>query len=242
MNKVELNYWWYENKRTLIKELIKKYSKETYNEILDVGCGPGINIKMLEEFGNVLGIDPFQDAINFCEKKDLNVKKIEAEKMSKLNKKFDIIVMGDILEHINEDEKVLDETFKSLKDDGKVIITVPAFRSLFGLDDISLHHKRRYNKKELIQKLNQAGFSVKFINYNHFLLFLPVFLLRKLEKFSKGYSTEKKLKVNINHQKGMSLLINNFLKNYANFETKILRKVKAPFGVSLFCIAEKKNH
>jgi hypothetical protein len=77
------------------------------------------------------------------------------------------------MEHIAEDEEELFEIHKALGSGGRVLIFVPALRSLYGSFDKRIGHVRRYTKPELVQKCQRTGFQVLKSHYVDFAGILP---------------------------------------------------------------------
>lgn len=89
---------------------------------------------------------------------------------------FDCIVASEVLEHISDDEKALQELFRVLRPNGTIAITVPAFfpeklcwlfSDEYYFPKASDGHVRIYTKKELKRKLGLAGFVTGFEHYAH---------------------------------------------------------------------------
>ena len=66
---------------------------------------------------------------------------------------FNACFMFDVLEHIKGDDFALQNVNKSLHKSGKIVLTVPSHMWLWNRSDAIAGHKRRYTKKELINKL-----------------------------------------------------------------------------------------
>src|SRR5437868_15219405 len=68
MFEIEDDYWWYRGLRKLIRALLAQYAPESSSRpmILDVGCGTGANLKLLQSYGNAIGIDISEQALGFC--------------------------------------------------------------------------------------------------------------------------------------------------------------------------------
>jgi SAM-dependent methyltransferase len=73
--------------------------------------------------------------------------------------RFDTAVSSNVLEHILDDRKALENMFRVLVPGGHVVILVPAFMWLFGSLDEHLLHHRRYTRRELVEKVRTAGFE-----------------------------------------------------------------------------------
>ncbi len=93
---------------------------------------------------------------------------------------FDRIFLLDVLEHVEQESTLLQQLKTFLKQDGQLVITVPAFQFLFSDHDIFLRHFRRYRKPELQKVLTENGFTVERIHYFYFSLFLGRGLERTL--------------------------------------------------------------
>jgi glycosyltransferase involved in cell wall biosynthesis len=81
--------------------------------------------------------------------------------------RLDTVLCCNVLEHIEEDEAVLSRFAQSLPSGGRVVLILPALQSLYGEIDKAIHHYRRYERDEIVTKLERAGFTVettKFFN------------------------------------------------------------------------------
>lgn len=66
MHDFEHFYWWHVGRRYIVETLLRRFVGEKQNRILEVGCGTGGNMKMLAQFGDVTGLDPSREALDFC--------------------------------------------------------------------------------------------------------------------------------------------------------------------------------
>lgn len=227
------NHWWFEGRKLILSTILKKYSNNK-KIILDYGCGVGINLGMLSKFGKVFYYDKSRLAINYVRKKYSNKNFfININKLYKYKKKFDLIVATDVIEHIKNDKKEIIKISYLLKKDGYILITVPAFQSLYSSKDKSLKHYRRYNKETLRNLLNKHFYEIKFTYFN-FILFLPIVILIfffKITKIKFINSVEKK----------PNFLINKLAFLFFAFESFFINKMKFPFGISLLFFGKKIN-
>ncbi|GAH34834.1 unnamed protein product [marine sediment metagenome] len=149
---------------------------------------------------------------------------------------FDIIIASDILEHIENDIAALAAWNRTLKQGGRIIIFVPAFRFLWTGHDEANRHFRRYSKLELLALLKKNNFEIERSSYWNFSLFLPIGLTRI---FEKAFSKNKK---NMRDQLyELKPAINQILTNVLSVENRILKVVDLPVGLSVFAIARKKR-
>jgi glycosyltransferase involved in cell wall biosynthesis len=80
---------------------------------------------------------------------------------------FDTVTAINVLEHTNDDVAALRRAHQLLQPGGRVVVFVPAGKSLFGSLDRGIGHERRYEKEELVGKLQQAGFEVEHVSFQN---------------------------------------------------------------------------
>jgi glycosyltransferase involved in cell wall biosynthesis len=80
---------------------------------------------------------------------------------------FDTIVCLNVLEHVEDDRGALQRMYDLLVPGGRLLLYVPADRSLFGTLDQNVGHFRRYERDELSEKLKTAGFAVEDLRYQN---------------------------------------------------------------------------
>ena len=147
------------------------------------------------------------------------------------NQSFDVIIALNVLEHIEDDTKALQNIYRLLKKDGIFIFELPAFQSLYDSYDSELQHFRRYNKSNILKKLKSENFLILDIHYICYSIFLP-FLLVKL--FNKFFRKKSVLKNNF------KLSDNSLITIMLQQEMKLIDIIKLPFGIRIFGISRKK--
>lgn len=144
--------------------------------VLEFGAGTGFLADIWRnEFGimpECLEIDPV--LIQVIRGKGFNCYSAFAE----LPAKYDGIYTSNVLEHIEDDSAVLRELFDALTPRGVIGIYVPALPILFSGMDETVGHFRRYKRKELIFKVEQAGFEIESVQYVDFLGFFASIALK----------------------------------------------------------------
>jgi len=234
---VENEHWWFLVKRKIIAYIIDKKVKKNENSILlDFGCGTGGNLYELSKKYTTYGADMSELAINFCKKRNLNNIFTNDHFFNNLEYKgkFDIITILDVIEHIDEDQKLLESLRDLLTEDGSIVITVPAYQFLFGPHDISLMHKRRYVKKSLRKVVENSGYQIYKLSYFNTILAPLIILRRFLDRNLKKQEYYK------DEDDIPNKFLNNILKAIFGLEKYILPYISMPFGISILCIAKKK--
>ena len=235
--KFENFYWWHIGRKQIIQTLLSKIRLKTNSRILDAGCGTGGNMRILAQFGNVIGIDNSPEAIKFCKKRgfeNIQLKNIENTGFS--DNSFDLIVALDLLEHLDNDVEVLKEFHRVLKKDGYILISVPAYQFLWSEHDVAVHHKRRYSMKEINKCLLKANFQIIRKTFAITFIVPIVFIYRIIPKIFSGFKQQKSSDYVI-----LPSFVNNFFIFLLSIEAFLLKYINFPFGISIMCIVKKND-
>jgi SAM-dependent methyltransferase len=214
-----------------LKEIVQKLKIQN-PKILDVGCGTGANLEMLAQFGESEGVDVSDDALEFCKAKGLKAHKGLAEKLPFEDASFDLVTALDVVEHLDNDVEGLQEMNRVLKKDGRALMFVPAFMFLWGVQDDISHHRIRYTKKQIIERVKKAGFEVERATYANITFFAPILAGRTIMKLT-GIKPESENNITIG-------ALNGFLGKLFGAERLWLKNFNFPFGVSIVIVAKKK--
>ncbi|MBP6217209.1 MAG: methyltransferase domain-containing protein [Oligoflexales bacterium] len=165
-------------------------------EVLDVGAGDAwFSARFSEENKKVQKIVCL-DSHYQEEHKSLPYlasKKIELTRETP-KKKFELIFLLDVLEHIENDTEVLREIVtRNMKDNGLVIISVPAWQTLFSSHDRDLLHFRRYSPARARTLINASGLTI-LRSGGLFHSLLPVRVLQKLLESSSQQKVQSQVK------------------------------------------------
>ena len=168
--RLEQTYWWFVGRRAIIKAILGKHllgGNKKLN-ILDFGSGTGGNFPLLSQFGEVLGVEVSKHAINLSKDnfKDFKVYRIRLnEPCPFAERSFDLIALLDVLEHVENDQKLILELKPLLKKGGMFLLTVPAYQWLWSAHDEVLGHFRRYSRSDIKEKLVDLGLRIKYSTY-----------------------------------------------------------------------------
>ena len=166
---------------------------ELKGDILEVGSGLGrFSKKIIDDFPNskiaLTEISSnylkklkqqFTENNIFFHKLDLNNK----EDFNKIgHEKFDSIIALNVLEHVENDEFAINQLYKMLRKNGKLIILVPCHKFLYSIIDEKIGHFRRYTKNELKTKIKKTDFKISNMYYYNAIGILGWFINGKIRK------------------------------------------------------------
>jgi SAM-dependent methyltransferase len=240
MFRLEDKHWWFVARRNLVTQALKQQLGPTNSQkphILDVGCGTGGTMDRLREWSCVTGLDLEPYALEFCKSRrhdDLILG--SATEMPFESNKFDAAVALDVLEHIPDHVSAAQEILRVLKPGGTLVVTVPAYQSLWSGHDVALHHQRRYRAEEMQKLLADAGFDVVHLTYTVSALFPLVWLVRRAQNIFKKNAPPKADAVVTPEP------FNSVLLALLNAEGNFTLKKRLPFGLTVFAIAKKKHY
>jgi SAM-dependent methyltransferase len=240
MYEVEGTHWWFVGRRRIIaafvEEACRKLERDSLQNgrprILDVGCGTGANLELLGNYGEAEGVDVSPEALAFCRARGLiNVRQGEAEKLPYEDGAFDLVTALDVVEHLDDDVAGLREMRRILRPSGRALLFVPAFMFLWGVQDDVSHHRRRYRLPELRRVLKEAGYEVERATYANLSFFAPILMGRVVMR-ATGLRPASENNINVS-------ALNGVLGRVLGAESRLLRRMNFPFGVSALCLARR---
>lgn len=233
---LEAGNFWFKSRSKLINLMIKKYFLEA-KSMLEIGCGSGYVLCSIEKTYpglSLSGSEIFTRGLSFAANR---VRKAALFQMDArdipFEDEFDVIGAFDVIEHIEEDQRVLAEMHRAVRASGGIILTVPQHKWLWSYADEYTHHKRRYTANGLRAILEKAGFRI--IRATSFVsLLLPVMYLSRLRnrKVADDYDDTAELSV--------GGFINYMMERVMDIERQLIKcKINFPFGGSLLIVARK---
>lgn len=225
-------HWYYQSKKIPLFKFFEKVRKLSDKDldIVDVGAGSGFFSEELydnykDQIKKVYLVDTAYTLDDLTKEKNQTIIK---QKEIPQEIKNSLIILMDILEHIENDVSILKKIKENSNGENYFFITVPAFMSLWSTHDDFLGHYRRYNLKSLGNILLDANFEVENIYYIYGSIFPLVWIRRRLLK------NKNKLKSDIT---SVNPIANQLLKIMCSFEMHF-RKINKWYGVT--CVAEGK--
>jgi 2-polyprenyl-3-methyl-5-hydroxy-6-metoxy-1,4-benzoquinol methylase len=241
----ENSTWLAKSRIQLVEGILKKEHQLIGEklEIIDIGCGAGSGISTWSRYGYVDGLEPGSEFLKILES-NLDIRDLYREHVptDAINKKYDVAICLDVIEHIQEDEKALSWVLNMLKSNGIAIFTVPAYQWLFSDHDRAVSHFRRYSKRRF-RLILPANSKVVKDTYFVTLLFLPAVIMRFLWQLKRVVYTHifrNKQKIK-KQSSNFNPIFDSFLSKLQTEEIKKLEKYYMPFGLSYFCVVKKND-
>jgi SAM-dependent methyltransferase len=179
---VEEGSFWFRSRNRLVVWALRRFFPDA-RSFLEIGCGNGY---VLHGVGAALptlsltGAELFVEGLHVARARmpDVPLLQFDARRIP-FDADFDVIGAFDVLEHIEEDELVLEQLRQAVRPGGGLLVTVPQHPWLWSRADDYAHHKRRYTRDELIGKVERAGFDV--VHTTSFIVaLLPVLVASRL--------------------------------------------------------------
>lgn len=222
------NHWWFQARKKILDQIISSCNFKKKIKILDFGSGSGVNIEMLKKYGSIDVHEKNNYARCKIKKKYRNIKNLYKSHNIKRNY-YDLILAADVIEHVKYPSSLLKLLKRSLKKNGRLLITVPSYQFLFSKKDKVLGHYRRYNKKKLKDEFKD--FKIENISYFNSFLSLPIILITLLNKlFGRDYIDSVETTPN--------LFLNKLLYVIFSSENYFLKYFNFPFGISIYILAK----
>jgi len=236
---LERNHWWFVAREGIlsnyIQQLINQEKRPSVDlKILNVGCGPGRSSEYLSKFGKVTSIEYDKFCCEFAsEKTGLEIINGSITELPFSDNSFDLVCAFDVIEHVEDDQLAINELKRVTKNESLILITVPAFMSLWSHHDVINHHFKRYKIKEVNQLFDSTNNGNKvFDTYFNSFLFLPIYFFRKVSNLLK--LGQKRKGSGSDFEAFKPGILNTILYKVMSFESGFInRKKKFPFGVSI---------
>ena len=162
--------WGWRCRERFILKILRRWHEQSdldshTREILDIGCGDALFFPKLKQFGTVSGVEPNTELINPDNPNCADIYTGNIDETFAPQKRFDWVILLDVLEHIEQPADVLRHLCKHVNPGAQILMTVPAFNSLWTRHDDYNHHFTRYNKKTFAGMADGTGIRIDKMKY-----------------------------------------------------------------------------
>ncbi len=206
MHTLEDDYWWFAGMRKITAALLSRYLERAPRDILDVGCGTGINLLwMSQQFRpeRVMGCDYSTIALGWC-RESIKAAASYSKKVTPClsqgdirhlpfpSAAFDLVTNLDVLDLFppGEDLRAMAELHRILRPGGLAFVRAPAYQWLLSSHDTLFETTHRYSALELRRKMSNVGFEIVRTTYANTLLF-PFAMTVRLSRKTLGLAADK---------------------------------------------------
>jgi SAM-dependent methyltransferase len=235
--RVEDAHWWYRQLRRVLRIHLDRFLP-TWRDaaILDAGCGTGGNLAHLPGAGRRVGLDLSPDALAHARRREIPaLVRGTATSLPFAASSFDAAISMSVIYHqwVGDPANALRELHRVLRPGGLLFVDVPAYESLRSPHDVAVMTARRFTAPALRELVASCDFEVLRMTHWNSLLFPVVWAARRLKFLPEGddfESTEAK-------PGGRNGLLDAAMR----LEATALARVALPFGVSIHCVARRKQ-
>ena len=240
---VEARSFWCRTRNRVLRQVFERFTDRSQPlDVLEIGCGIGGVIGSLRQISNLrlTGSEIYIQGLRYARAKMPEVEFIQLDATDiPFSDAFDVIGAFDVLEHIEGDELVMRQTHAALRPNGLLIVTVPQYQWMWSTLDELVHHKRRYSRRELTDKLQGAGFDVIYATSFVTTLF-PCMLLSRLR--DRGTSPSSNAKAEFSDRVTLPGALNRLFDWISRIDEAVLKSgLTLPFGGSLLAVARRRK-
>lgn len=232
---LEASNFWFRARNALILWAIRRYALEM-TSFLEIGCGTGFVLSgVAQRFprAKIVGSEIFVSGLAHAAQRLPNIELVQMDaRRIPYRENFDVVAALDVIEHIEEDELVLEQLFSALRPGGMALISVPQHHWLWSAADNYACHVRRYRAGELHNKMEASGFKI--VRSTSFVsILLPAMIAsRMLNRRVSEFDPRKEFEI--------PSVINTAFEKLLSWERAAIRwGVSLPFGGSRFVVAQR---
>lgn len=240
---IEARSFWCRSRNRVLRQMFERFTDRSRPlDVLEIGCGIGGVIGELRRLPNLrlTGSEVSIHGLRYARTKLPGVEFIQLDATDiPFRGEFDVIGAFDVLEHIDADERVMAEVFEALRPAGLFVVTVPQYQWMWSRLDELVHHKRRYGRRDLVDKLGRAGFEILYTTSFVTALF-PFMLLTRLRGRAGRQSDDPKAEfaAQVNLPRPLNALFDWVMRVD---ETALRMGASLPFGGSLLAVARRSD-
>jgi SAM-dependent methyltransferase len=155
-----------------------------------------------------------------------------------MHEEWDAAFMLDVIEHLPDDQRALEQAGQALKPGGLLFVTTPAFQQFWSYNDDVAQHLRRYTRADFVRLAEATG--LKLLDARYFMFFLsPLYLLTRIKPDSDNLSDEEKRAMVLKQHSIPAKPINGMLNAIFCAETPLGHWMPFPWGTSILGVYKR---
>ena len=239
MYDLEDHMWWYVGMRAITGTLLdRELAGRERLWVLDIGCGTGYALNWLRRryaVERAYGVDLSPHAAALWRLGDIDtVALASGDRLPFGAREFDLLTCFDVIYQLDDEgaRRAVSEMHRVLKPGGVLFIREPAYEWMRGGHDVAVATRHRYTRGELKRLLESVGFETRRATYANSLLFWAAVPHRLLSRLKGSGESDVK---------PASPLLNRVFGGALNIESKLVRRLAFPFGLSVIVVARKRG-
>lgn len=240
LDKLQEHSFWFRKRNQLIQDMIRCYFINA-TDVLEIGCGSGYvlgGIRTVLPTARLTATEIYAYGLSYAaDRVSPPIQFLQADARNlPFKNEFDLIGAFDVLEHIEEDELVVENMRQSLKLGGGLILTVPQHPWLWSKVDEAACHKRRYKRKQLSSILRRKGFEI-LVDTSFMFFLLPLMLMQRLTVSCKRINDDPAREL------VLPKVVDKLFELLMEYERRIIRYgMSFPIGGSRLVVARLNNN
>jgi SAM-dependent methyltransferase len=156
---VEDRHWWYRERRAIIERELRSLGGP--GRAIEIGAAGGGNLAVAKRLGwDVVATEYIGAGAQIARSRGLPAVQADARCLPVTSAAFNLVIIFDVLEHIEDDRQAAAELCRVLKPGGTALIAVPCDMALWSAHDVASGHVRRYTRETLTDVVTGAGLVV----------------------------------------------------------------------------------
>jgi dolichyl-phosphate beta-glucosyltransferase len=225
------SHWWFRSKAAFVSTALRRTAHDLDGDgwLVDAGGGSGAVTAMLGWRPDRTIVVEGNATLSAIARNRyaLNATRGIVDRMPLRDNSALVVCLLDVIEHLTDPVAALSEARRVLSDDGVIVINVPAHRWLWSAADVTLGHKRRYDRALLRAQLADAGLEPILITHVFSWLVLPVWLKRRVASTGQAELGLDQTSVPLD----LAAMV------LTRLERTAITRVSLPVGTSVLCVA-----
>ena len=245
---MQREHFWYRGRHELLlkvvnKEVARRFTNTTDLRAIDMGggCGGWLEYVHACDAGMFQGLALADSSVRALTLAEPVVGSFAARYQIDLldlvwSEEWDIVFLLDVLEHIPEHRRVLEQVRRSMRPGGLLFVTTPALKFFWTYNDDLAHHQRRYCRQDFKALARDTGLELLRTDYFMFLL-SPALLLSRMLFRPPAAATPEQLQDHLARTHRIPAQpMNNILAKAFSIEAHLVNRVAFPWGTSILAV------
>jgi SAM-dependent methyltransferase len=247
LREMQDQHFWYRGRHRFLLSTLERHLPQSgkHRAAIDLGGGCGGWVRYLAKerpalFAQLALADSSLVALAYSEAVlPPNAQRFQVDLMNlKMREKWDTAFLLDVVEHLPDDQRALEQARDALKPGGLLFVAAPAFPVFWSYNDDMAHHLRRYTQADFMRLAKATDLTL--LDYRYFMFLLsPLYLLSRFKHSLKKLSDHEKRALVLKQHAIPAKPINGILSAIFGAETSLGQWLRFPWGTSILGVFKK---